>query len=55
MKERRKALRQQAHFRSETAGALAAAADQFVSRRDSTKGETILQAIPSLRIGEGIP
>ena len=46
MKERRKALRQQAHFRSETAGALAAAADQFVSRRDSTKGETILAGYP---------
>ena len=46
MKERRKALRQRAHFRSETAGALAAAADQFVSRRDSTKGETILAGYP---------
>ena len=46
MKERRKALRQKAHFRSETAGALAAAADQFVSRRDSTKGETILAGYP---------
>ena len=46
MKERRKALRQQAHFRSETAGALAAAADQFVPRRDSTKGETILAGYP---------
>ena len=46
MKERRKALRQQAHFQSETAGALAAAADQFVSRRDSTKGETILAGYP---------
>ena len=46
MKERRKALRQQAHFRSETAGALAVAADQFVSRRDSTKGETILAGYP---------
>ena len=46
MKERRKALRQQAHFRSETAGVLAVAADQFVSRRDSTKGETILAGYP---------
>ena len=46
MKERRKALRQQAHFQSETAGALAAATDQFVSRRDSTKGETILAGYP---------
>ena len=46
MKERRKALRQRAHFLSETAGALAAAADQFVSGRDSTRGETILAGYP---------
>ena len=46
MKERRKALRRQAHFQSETAAALAAAADQFVSRRDSTNGETILAGYP---------
>ena len=46
MKERRKALRQRAHFRSETAGALAAAADQFVSGRDFTRGETILAGYP---------
>ena len=46
MKERRKTLRQRAHFLSETAGALAAAADQFVSGRDSTRGETILAGYP---------
>lgn len=45
----------QGRFPDETARVLAAAADQFISQRDSTGEKTILAGFPFSKIGEGIP
>lgn len=46
MKAYRSSLKKQAGFQSEIASELAKSADQFISRRESTNGETILAGFP---------
>ncbi|MDO5411306.1 MAG: amylo-alpha-1,6-glucosidase [Lachnospiraceae bacterium] len=46
MKQYKKELRERAGFRMPMAGVLAQSANQFVSRRDSTGGDTILAGYP---------